>query len=39
MNSSFELTQLVFTFLISILCGVKCPWMTDEYFGAIKKWK
>lgn len=34
-NGSFELTQLVFTFLVSILCGVKRPWMTDEYFGAI----
>lgn len=36
-NSWFTLTQFMFTFLKSILCGVKCPRMADEYFGAITK--
>lgn len=38
-NSWCALTQLVFTFLESILCGVKSPRMTDEYFGAATKGK
>lgn len=34
-NNWFTLTQFMFTFFKSIFCGVKCPGMTDEYFGAV----
>lgn len=35
-NIESELTQEVFTFLISIFCSIKCPGMTNEDFGSIK---
>lgn len=23
--------------LIGVLCGVQCPWITDEYFGTVSE--